>query len=714
MKILVIDNFDSFTNNIVNFFRGLADGLIVDVVRNDTLDLFSDPAFASYDGFVISPGPGNPANPADLGISKAILETVTRPVLGICLGHQAMVIDAGGSAELAPEPMHGRTCLVTNTQKGLFAGLPRKISVMRYHSWIVNNNLPDGLVCDAHSSDGLIMGVRDVNRPRWGVQFHPESICTSYGRAILQNFLREIANQGAYADVKIRPSKPAKDVTRSFHWREISTQTCPIRLVEAQRAKAQRPPVLLESSMLNKGSSRFTFVEVPDGVERSVTYRVDDAEVHEFSGSMLVSKKKMSIFDYLEGNQQPSNLPDGDPPFGFVGGFVGWFGYELKTETLDVTSHTSATPDAAFREVTQFMVFDHAQDCVYACASLPHDLQKSVVNARISEIQEIAQESEKIDISITDPKCKSPVEFTMRHSREAYIDRIKACWDEIIAGESYELCLTNTISTVAEFDAWEFYKLLRQRNPSIYGGFVKIGGTEVASSSPERFLRLDHDSRMESKPIKGTAPRGDDAASDRALKQDLQRSEKERAENIMIVDLVRHDFSSVAVPGSIEVPKLCDIESHPAVHQMVSTVQARLRPDLSSIDGLRSSFPGGSMTGAPKIRSVQILDQLEEGPRGVYSGALGWIGYDGQLDLSIVIRTLVKHAGVSSIGCGGAITYLSNPQAELDEIMTKSRALMRTLAELVTGDPENYVFAPDADRKDVKPLHAKPTFEAAE
>lgn len=692
MKLLIVDNFDSFTNNIVNFFRGLADGLTVDVVRNDRFEFLSDPAFADYDAIVISPGPGNPSLSSDLGISKTILETETRPILGVCLGHQALVITAGGEAHLAPEPMHGRTSIIQTNQKGLFTGLGEKLQVMRYHSWTVNRDLPEGFVCDAWTDDGLVMGVRDTKNPRWGVQFHPESICTELGRSILQNFLREVA--ACTPDAPVLASPVAQDHKRQFHWRAIGNAACPIQLVEAQGLFEGRRPLLLESSLICEGRSRFSIVEVPDQMDTSVTYDVQERVVKEFSGRTCVATHQMSIFDYLESQHQPAEMQNGQPPFDFVGGCVGWLGYEMKSETLGVTSHTSETPDAGFRVVTQFLVVDHEEDQTYACISRTTDASSSDIEAAFADLTRIAEQAAVQDEAAIAPTHERPISFSFRHDESAYLDLVRSCQSLIAQGESYELCLTNTVTSFEDFDAWQFYKLLRQRNASIYGGYLDIGGTEVVTSSPERFLKLNHDNILESKPIKGTAARQSDGIYDRKAAVELRESEKERVENIMIVDLVRHDLAGVAVPGSVEVPKLCSIESYPAVHQLVSTIQARLRPELTGVDALKSCFPGGSMTGAPKIRSVEMLDQLEEGPRGVYSGALGWIGFDGQMDLSIVIRTLVKRNGKSTIGTGGAITYLSDPQDELSEIKTKSRALVRTLSELMTGDPENYIFVP--------------------
>jgi len=201
----------------------------------------------------------------------------------------------------------------------------------------------------------------------------------------------------------------------------------------------------------------------------------------------------------------------------------------------------------------------------------------------------------------------------------------------------------------------------------------------VLSASPERFLSIDLHGDVEAKPIKGTRPRGADAAEDRALVEELRDNPKDRAENLMIVDLLRNDLNTVCSVGSVHVPKLFDVETYAAVHQLVSTVRGTLGPGRSAIDCVRAAFPGGSMTGAPKVRTMEIIDRLEQGPRGVYSGALGWFSLSGASDLSIVIRTLVANEGRVTFGVGGAIIALSDPDGEFDESVVKSRAMMTAL-----------------------------------
>ena len=256
---------------------------------------------------------------------------------------------------------------------------------------------------------------------------------------------------------------------------------------------------------------------------------------------------------------------------------------------------------------------------------------------------------------------------------------------EICEGETYEVCLTTELHSDGAIDPLAAYRALRARNPAPHAALLRLGDVSVLSSSPERFLRVDRERIVESKPIKGTAPRAAHPAEDAYRAAALRADDKSRAENLMIVDLVRNDLGRVCALGSVEVPALMAIESYATVHQLVTTVRGRLRDDATAIDCIRAAFPGGSMTGAPKLRTMEIIDRLERGPRGVYSGALGFLSVNGTVDLSIVIRTLVASPHGLQIGSGGAIVAASDPDAEHDEMLLKARAVLEAVGGTLDG-----------------------------
>jgi para-aminobenzoate synthetase len=293
---------------------------------------------------------------------------------------------------------------------------------------------------------------------------------------------------------------------------------------------------------------------------------------------------------------------------------------------------------------------------------------------------------------VAPPEAQTPIIFRLSRSQKTYLNDIKTCLQEIHEGETYQVCLTNQIQTDTTPDPLAFYRSLRHINPAPYAAFLRFGDVAIACSSPERFLQIDRQGWVETKPIKGTLPRGQTPDEDFILRERLHNSEKDRAENLMIVDLLRNDLGRVCAVGTIHVPKLMDVETYATVHQLVTTIRGHLRADMSATDCIRNAFPGGSMTGAPKLRTMEIIDRLEQEARGVYSGAIGFLGLNGSADLNIVIRTAVLTPHQTSIGIGGGVIALSNPEMEFQETLLKAKALIQTMVLTMQGtfEPDTY------------------------
>ncbi len=265
------------------------------------------------------------------------------------------------------------------------------------------------------------------------------------------------------------------------------------------------------------------------------------------------------------------------------------------------------------------------------------------------------------------------------HSDSQYLALIEKAKEAIARGDAYQLCLTNQLTIETEVDPFAVYLRLREANPAPYLSYLKLGSTSVVSSSPEQFLRVSNSGVVSSKPIKGTRPRSADAELDRQLAEELRSNEKERAENLMIVDLMRNDLGQVSEPSDVVVANLFEVESYATVHQLVSTITAVLKPGLDVFDAVKAAFPAGSMTGAPKQSAMSILSELERAPRGIYSGCFGYVSLTGAADLAMTIRTIVFEEGKATIGIGGGITIDSDPEAELLETKLKARALLGAL-----------------------------------
>jgi len=412
---------------------------------------------------------------------------------------------------------------------------------------------------------------------------------------------------------------------------------------------------------------RFSFMGDGEGpLAATVTYDVGAKQVR-IERAGLTEARPESIFDYLARELESLRPPSAELPFDFSGGFVGYLGYELKAECDGAAAHRARTPDAALLFADRLIAFDHRERCTYLLAigaAVEAERWIEATEGRLAALP-----------ALDEPRPTAPApELRLRRSRERYREDIAACKRHLSAGHSYEICLTDTFEAETAADPLELYRALRRANPAPLASYLRFGDLAVLSSSPERFLSLDRDGGAEARPIKGTSRRGETPAEDATLAAELRGGAKSRAENVTIVDLMRNDLGRVCEIGSVEVSELMAVETYATVHQLVSGIGGRLRPDLGPLDAVRACFPPGSMTGAPKRRTMEIIDELEGAARGVYSGAIGWFGAGGACDLSVAIRTIVVAAGKATIGAGGAIVADSNPEGELEEMLLKAQA----------------------------------------
>ena len=372
------------------------------------------------------------------------------------------------------------------------------------------------------------------------------------------------------------------------------------------------------------------------------------------------------------------------PPFQC--GVAGYFGYDLGRHLEQLPAHKTddmAFPDLAVGFYDTVVAFDHRERraWVLSCGYPEQEPEARRVRAENraahfeSRLAEAAQTLPPPPTPQVDPAVES------NFSRPAYEDAVQRVIDYIHAGDIFQANMTQRFRAPLPegVTPFELYRRLRAVNPAPFAAYLDFPEVVVASSSPERFLKL-RDGRVETRPIKGTRPRGKTPAEDDALALELLASEKDRAENVMIVDLLRNDLSRVCRDESVKVPELCVLETYATVFHLVSTVVGELLPGMTAVDLLKASFPGGSITGAPKIRAMEIIAELEPTQRGPYCGSIGYLSFTGCLDSSIVIRSYAIKDGMVTFQAGGGIVADSKPDAEYEETMDKARALLAALS----------------------------------
>ena len=374
------------------------------------------------------------------------------------------------------------------------------------------------------------------------------------------------------------------------------------------------------------------------------------------------------------GSGVPSEFAIGEQEYEFEPGF------SFRPFLVGVLHYASDALAAQFLKVDRAIVYEHASKTMHFVGDCDSREEFELWHAgALLRLALLGGNAASYELEVT---AATSALLTPDDSQSDYMKKILQAQQHIASGDVYQLCLTTRLRGEFTGDPLSYFLRLRKKHPAPYASFVRIEGVSFVSISPERLIEVSG-RRVLSSPIKGTAPRGADPEEDTEILNRLSQDPKERAENLMIVDLIRNDLSVSCKPESVIVESLLAVRSYSTVHQLVSDVSATLQDGKSGFDALLSLFPGGSMTGAPKIRAVQIIDELESSERGPYSGGIGWIGKDGSMDLGMVIRTAVFEGSTVTIGIGGGITSDSSPAAEHAEIQLKARALVSELSAVV-------------------------------
>lgn len=442
--------------------------------------------------------------------------------------------------------------------------------------------------------------------------------------------------------------------------------------------------VFLDSAMPHATLGRYSYIAADP-------YAVLDARDGRatLGGRAVEGDPLAALGEALAGARAPRI--SGLPPF--QGGTAGFISYEYgrRLERLPAPDVDDlGVPDAVLPLYDWVVACDHASDKAWLISTGAPETEPRARDIRArARAEGVLALLSRPAAARREPATQGPLTFGSNFDRVAYVAAIARVVEYVLAGDIFQANVAQRFlaDLPAGFDPWAFYRRLRRRNAAPFGAYLAFGDVTLASSSPERFLSVEGD-KVEARPIKGTAKRWTDPIADGSSSRALLGSEKDRAENVMIVDLLRNDISRVCRPGSVEAPTLCGLETYASVHHLVSVVTGRLREGLGVVDLLRAGFPGGSITGAPKLRAMEIITEIERHARGVYCGSIGWIGFSGDADFNIAIRTATLSKGKALFQAGGGITALSDPAAEYDETLTKARAVFEAFGGRLATEAE--------------------------
>jgi anthranilate synthase component 1 len=442
---------------------------------------------------------------------------------------------------------------------------------------------------------------------------------------------------------------------------------------------------LLESVVGGEQLGRYSFLGVGGGEVVSATRGAVSIASNDSSRTVHADDPLRVVAERLDAGSV-ARIP-GLPRF--VGGAVGFVGYEAAADFERVPRHDvdeQGLPDLGFMLTDVTVAFDHARRVIQIIVpARPESDPSASYDAALFKIDEMAArlESGPRDATLGSVGAAADVPMESGMTRAEFIEAVERAKEHIVAGDIFQVVLSQRFSAPYDGDGLDLYRVLRAVNPSPYMFYVRTGEVTLVGSSPEPLVRVDGDDVM-TRPLAGTRPRGVDLTEDGRLRAELLADEKERAEHVMLVDLGRNDLGRVCQAGTVGVSQLMEVENYSHVMHIVSTVNGTMQAERDSFDALRATFPAGTVSGAPKIRAMEIIRELEPVARGPYAGTVGYVGYDGAMDMCITIRTFVVTGGVASIQSGAGIVADSDPEKEYEETLHKARALHRSL-ELAAG-----------------------------
>lgn len=760
INVLFIDSYDSFTYNVVRLIEKQLvngqEGVHVTTIHNDTFGQLADlvAQLPYFDCVVVGPGPGNPVNGfGDVGLVSSLFngdELAQVPVLGICLGFQAICYSQGCSIEELKTIKHGQVYpiqLCAEEQSDLFLRYPQTFDSVRYHSLHVKGVTPS-VVPLAHTSDengSLLMAARVRDRPWYGVQYHPESCCSQLGSDLIKNFLdlayRENIQSGRFErKEKLRlqdkahfahklkeldgtidksciyeKSKPSFSSKLSV--KEYSTTKAPeLTLKLCDNLNCAK--FIMASSKVSAHRGEWSIIALPNEHSDVLTHysQLNKTTIHKWrdprvtksviksrlngladpvSDALNVLDEDKSEFWVTIGEYMKPKLVSNNTELPFIGGLVGTLGYEMGYYVSNtIPKDEKVIPDAKLVFIENSIVIDHKNGRLY-CISLNGKFPSSVTQL-LDQCDWLDDDTLCRDIPWSDELPKDVTFDITMPEKEQYAKAFNRCQEYMHKGDSYEMCLTTQTKIVPseKLTPWRIFQTLVRRNPAPFSSYFEfcdvVDDDEtlcLLSTSPERFLKWDRDT-CELRPIKGTVKKTADMTSEKA--HTILKTPKEFGENLMILDLIRNDLYELI--QEVNVEDFMVVEEYETVYQLVSVVKAHglSRPETpyTGLDVLRHSLPPGSMTGAPKKITVQLLQDVIEpelnrhvtaGVRGVYSGVTGYWSANGNSDWSVNIRCMYSYNGGNSwqIGAGGAITVLSTLQGELEEMYTKLESALQ-------------------------------------